>query len=375
MTAGFFFRISPGSRFNNMSYSPDKPYNDLPMLFPAEKKWKTLAVLEAAIKAHRALAELKGRMSAIPNPNIFINTLALQEAKDSSSIENVFTTNEKLFKAFTASSPPDPQTKEVLRYGKTLIDAFASVGKSKKISVSLIESIYRNIKDEKDGIREGGVRIGNAYTTVYTPPVGKKLILEKLDNWLSFANNRREIDPLIKIAVLHYQFEAIHPFRDGNGRTGRILNALLLSAHELMDEPVLYLSRYINEYRTEYYRLLNGVTEVDDWEAWILYILGAVEQSAIHTLGTVLSIIDLMETTKEKIRKAAEDIYRYELIELLFTQVYCKYAFLEQNGIASRNTASKYLNRLVDLGILEKERVGNELIFKNKALYDLFRNI
>ncbi|MDI9394543.1 MAG: Fic family protein [Euryarchaeota archaeon] len=356
-----------------MGPNPYEPYNELPDILPDERYWRLLSVYEQANRANRALAELKGRLSAIPNPGIFINTLSLQEAKDSSSIENVFTSNDKLFKAFTLSSTADPHTKEVLRYGKALVDGFRVIKSGNSFSVELIELIYRNIKDESDGIRDFPVYIGNKYRSIYTPPCCRDLIFEKLNNWVAVANSiSDQIDPLIKIAILHYQFEAIHPFRDGNGRTGRVINVLLLSAYGLLDDPVLYLSKYINENKNDYYRLLLDVTESKNWEGWILFMLKAIEETSKYTLDKVLTIIDLFNDTKEKMQGEVPDIYSFELLEILFMQVYCKYAFLVERGVASRNTASKYLNRLVDLGILEKEKVGNEFIFKNKGLYEIF---
>ena len=358
-----------------MKFDANEPYNQLPDILPDERYWHLLSVYEQANKANRALAELKGRLSSIPNPKIFINTLSLQEAKDSSSIENVFTTNDKLFKAFTADSEADPHTKEALRYGKALVDGFEVIKSKKEFSVELIEKIYRNIKNENDGIRDFQVYIGNDYRKLYTPPCCRGVILSKLYNWITVANSKSdEIDPLIKMAILHYQFEAIHPFKDGNGRTGRVINVLLLSAYDLLEDPVLYLSKYINEYKNDYYRLLLGVTEKNNWEEWILFILKAVEETAKYTLDKISSIIGLFNETKVKIQSEAPKIYSFELLETLFTQVYCKYAFLVEQGIASsRNTASKYLNRLVEIGILEKEKVGNEFIFKNKGLYELFK--
>ncbi len=355
-----------------MTFNPEIPYNGLPEILPEAKHWRVVNIYEQASKANRALGELKGRLSSIPNPKIFLNTLALQEAKDSSSIENIFTTYDKLFKAFSVKANGDPNTKEVLRYGKALMD----VSQNKNIdtiSIELIESIYRNIKDEKDGIRDFPVYIGNRNTIIYTPPCCKNEIHIKLNNWLSVANSDiPEIDPLIKMAILHYQFEAIHPFKDGNGRTGRIINVLLLSAYGLMNEPILYLSKYINEHRKEYYHLLLDVTKNQNWEGWILYVLRAVEETSKYTLEKVLEIIKLFNDTKEQIQKKAPQIYSYELLEILFTQVYSKYAFLVQRKIASRNTASKYLNELVKIGILEKEKIANEFVFKNTRLYNIF---
>jgi len=355
-------------------FDADNPYNQLPEILPDERYWRRLSVYEQANKANRALAELKGRLSAIPNPKIFINTLGLQEAKDSSSIENIFTTNDKLFRAFTADSGADPHTREVLRYGKALVDGFEVIKSGNRFSVELIEKIYRNIKDEEDGIRDFPVYIGDANRRIYTPPCCRDVILDKLHNWITVANSRSDdIDPLIKMAILHYQFEAIHPFKDGNGRTGRVINVLLLSAYDLLDDPVLYLSKYINEHKNDYYRLLLGVTENNNWEEWLLFMLKAVEETSRYTLDKVFTIIGLFNDTKEKIQEEAPEIYSFELLETLFTQVYCKYAFLVDKGIASRNTASRYLNRLVDIGILEREKVGNEFIFKNKGLYEVFR--
>jgi Fic family protein len=261
-----------------------------------------------------------------------------------------------------------------LRYGKALVEGSGAVRSGNEFSVELIENIYRNIKDKGDSVRDFPVYIGDDKRRVYTPPCCRDVILNKLNNWITVANSRSDgIDPLIKMAILHYQFEAIHPFKDGNGRTGRVINVLLLSAYDLLDDPVLYLSRYINEHRNDYYRLLLGVTENNNWEEWLLFMLKAVEETSRYTLDKIFTIIGLFNDTKERIQAEAPEIYSFELLETLFTQVYCKYAFLVERGIASRNTASRYLNRLVDIGILEREKVGNEFIFKNRGLYEVFR--
>jgi len=356
-----------------MSFKRNEPYNDLPLLWPDTDKWKSIEVLEKLNLANKVLAELKGHLTAIPNPEIFITTLALQEAKDSSAIENVFTTHDKLFKAYTAEKSADTNTKEVLRYGKALKDAFQELKKPEVFTIPFIENIYRNIKEEKDGVRDTKVYIGNAFEIRYTPPFGKDIVRDKLHNWVLSANGESNTDPLIKMALLHYQFEAIHPFKDGNGRTGRILNVLYLCHQELLDKPVLYLSKYINTYKDKYYKLLLKVTENEEWEKWLLYMLEAVEATARHTLIKVKAIEAQFEQTRKKIQeKASAKVYSYELVEVLFTQIYCKYDFLVERGIASRNTASDYLNELVDIGILEKEKLGNVFIYKNIALYDLF---
>ena len=358
-----------------MRFNPKEPYNELPYILPEKENLEDADIYKAAIAANRALAELKGRLSAIPNPMIFITTLALQEAKDSSSIENIFTTNDKLFRALTVGSAADPHTKEVLRYGKALTDAFEIIKLNRRFSVELMERIYRNITDEKDGVRNLEVYVGRGEVRVYTPPCCGDIIMKKLDNWVSVANSSEDaVDPLVKMAVLHYQFEAVHPFKDGNGRTGRVLNVLLLSAYGLLDDPVLYLSKYINRNKNEYYRLLREVTENGNLKEWILFMLKAVEDTSKDTLYKVREISRLFEETKEKIRKEAPKIYSFELVETLFTQVYCKYSFLTEKGIvSSRNTASKYLKELERLGILESEKVGRELIFKNRKLYELLK--
>ncbi len=357
-----------------MKFNVNEPYNHLPDLMPDEKHWHLLSVYEQTNKANKALAELKGRLSAIPNPKIFINTLSLQEAKDSSSIENILTTNDKLFRAFTLDKEADPQTKEVLRYGKALVGGFEFIKSGKQLSIELIEKIYRDIKDESDGIRDFEVYIGNRDRVIYTPPCCKDVIVRKLTNWLNIANSKDDlIDPLIKMAILHYQFEAIHPFKDGNGRTGRVINVLLLYTYNLLDDPILYLSKYINEHKSDYYQLLINVTANNNWEDWIIYMLKAVEETSRYTLDKVLEMTGLFNETKNVIQTKAPKIYSYELLETLFTQVYCNYNILIHNNIASRNTASKYLNELVEIGILEKEKVGNEFIFKNIGLYEILK--
>jgi Fic family protein len=234
-----------------------------------------------------------------------------------------------------------------------------------------LENIYRKIKDKEDGVRDTPVYIGNRFQVVYTPPCCHDVLTEKLNNWLHFSKTNDGIDPLIKMAILHYQFEAIHPFTDGNGRTGRVLNILYLTQTGIIDQPILYLSQYINAFKSDYYRLLRGVTENGEWEAWLVYMLTAVEATAIETLNLINQIYDLLQSTIEKVKIEAADIYSRELVDLLFVQPYCKISFLVDSGVASRNTASKYLNRLVELDILALEKIGNESLYLNKQLYNL----
>lgn len=357
-----------------MAFLPEKPYNALPLLPPPPEQWETLAVYRILAEARAAIAELKGRMPVIPNPLMLINTLVLQEAKDSSSIENIFTTSDKLYKAFASSTTQtDPQTKEVLRYRIALYEAWQLL-QHQDFSIELIENIYRTIKDTKDGVRDVEVFIGNRFQVVYTPPCCRDLLLKKLNNLLEFIWENNQMDPLIKMAILHYQFEAIHPFTDGNGRTGRVLNVLYLTRAGVLEQPVLYLSQYINAFKADYYRLLQQVTMHGDWEAWIMYMLTAVKETAMESLRKVNAIHDLLRYTVEMVRTKAPEVYSRELIDMLFVQPYCKISFLVDAGIASRNTASKYLNRLMELGLLEKEQMGSESLYLNKKLYELLSN-
>ena len=349
----------------------NKPYNDLPPLPPPSEVWEKIEVYKVLSEARAALAELKGRCPVIPNPYMLINTLVLQEAKDSSSIENIFTTSDKLYKAFASSgTSTDPQTKEVLRYRQALLHAWNRL-KHEDISVEILEDIYHEIKEKDDGVRDHEVYIGNDFETIYTPPCCKEVLLEKLDNWIAFAQATDTTDPLIKMAILHYQFEAIHPFSDGNGRTGRVFNVLYLSRQGLLDEPVLYLSKYINTYKNDYYRLLSEITYSGNWTDWIVYMLNAVKETSVFTLNKVNAIYTLFQETIELIKKEASGVYSYELVSLLFEQPYCKISFVVDREIASRNTASKYLETLAKIGILEKERSGKESLYLNKRLFQL----
>ncbi len=305
----------------------NKPYNDLPLLPPSNEVWEKIEVYKVLAEARAALAELKGRSPVIPNPYMLINTLVLQEARDSSSIENVFTTSDKLYRAFASSTiSTDPQTKEVLRYRQALLKAWNKL-KNIDFSVAILEDIYHEIKEKDDGVRDSEVFIGNVFETIYTPPCCKEVLLEKLHNWLEFAHATDATDPLIKMAILHYQFEAIHPFSDGNGRTGRVFNVLFLTRQGLLDQPILYLSKYINTYKNDYYRLLREVTNTGGWTDWIIYMLTSVKETAKYTLQKVNAIYALFQETTEKIKKEAPGVYSYELVSLLFEQPYCKIAF------------------------------------------------
>lgn len=355
-----------------MPFSRQAPFNDLPLLPPENHTFETLAVYKKLAEARASLAELKGRSPVIPNPLMLINTLVLQEARDSSIIENVMTSSDRLFRAFSSNRPNiDPATKEVLRYRESLWQAFQNLQQSKQWQMDWIVQIFRELTQKDEEVRQKEVYIGNAYNIIYTPPAPGKILEDKLLNWLDFVTSFTDLDPLVKMAILHYQFEAIHPFSDGNGRTGRMLNVLYLTHTGLLSLPILYISKYILEYKNEYYRLFTEVTENGQWESWILYMLEAVNQTAQFTLGKVNSIYTLFKEVLEKVRTDAKDIYSHELIEVLFTQPYCKIGILVEHKIASRNTASKYLNRLQALGILEAKKEGRETLYLHKKLYEI----
>jgi len=354
-----------------MSLDPKLPYNDLPLL-PPPGELETKRVLKLCVAANKALAELKGAGDLIPNQSVLINAIPLQEAKLSSEIENIVTTQDALFHAaLDENRTTDLATKEVLRYRTALSRGFEVV-RSEPFRLNLFEELCSILRDEKVKFRSSdGVYIGNpaAKTITYTPPVGAAIMRAKLRNLEEFILGDDDLDPLVRMAVAHYQFEAIHPFEDGNGRTGRILNILYLIHAGLLRIPVLYLSRHLIQHKAEYYRLLRGVTERGEWEAWLLFILTGVEETADWTTGRILAIRDLFEQTLARCRaKLPAKVYSKELVEQVFAQPYCKIQFLVDAGIAQRQTASEYLQELEKLGILKGEKQGREVIYKHPAL-------
>lgn len=358
-----------------MKFARSKPYNQLPLI-PPKADMETKAVLKKTVTAGRALAELKGVGETIPNQTMLINTIVLREAQSSSEIENVITTTDALFKAFTAKTNKiDPATKEVLRYREALWEGFNTLKRRPVLSTNTFIKIFQTIKQNKAGIRNvPGTKIANTITgeVLYTPPEGDSLIRDKLKNLEDYIHADEKIDPLIKLAVIHYQFEAIHPFFDGNGRAGRILNILFLVYKDLLDLPVLYLSKYIIENKNDYYRLLRNVTEKERWEPWILFMLDAVEQTSAYTRDKIISIRTLLEKTLEEAKKKlSERVYSKELIELLFHQPYTKGQFLMDAGIAERKTAADYLKELEKIGILKSKKIGKENLYLNVKLFNL----
>ena len=358
-----------------MKWIAEKPFNELPAL-PPKTDIETKTILRKAVSANRALAELKGVARTIPNPAMLITSLTLQEAKASSEIENILTTNDKLYEAFSAKAENyDPATKEVLRYRDALWEGYHQLKKRPLLTTNLFIKIVQAIKENKAGIRNApGTQIKNTSTgkILYTPPQGETNIREKLSALEKFIHDYEDADALIKLALLHYQFEAIHPFFDGNGRTGRIINILFLVQTDLLDLPILYLSQYIIEHKQEYYRLLNAVTAKGDWEKWILFMLTAIEHTAIHTTQKIIAIKNLLDQTLQVARKKLPPrVYTKELIELLFHQPYCKVEHIVNARLAKRQTAAEYLKALEHAKLLKSKKSGKEILYLNTPLLKL----
>lgn len=355
-------------------FDPETPFDDLPALPPAAEI-ETAAVLRQTVAAARALAELKGSGGLIPNQAILINAIPLQEAKLSSEIENIVTTQDELFRASLAEAVKgSPEAKEVLRYRAALHEGYLAL-QSGPLSLALLSRVCSTLHGAPTAFRGEGedVYIGNASArrVTYTPPRGGAAIAAKLANLEAYLLDRSAPDPLIRMCVAHYQFEAIHPFIDGNGRTGRILNILYLLHAGLLEIPVLYLSRYLIQRKPEYYRRLREVTEGGEWEAWVLFLLRGLEETALWTIGRIWAIRDLMQATVERARAEAPKIYSKELIELIFRLPYCRISFLVEAGLAQRKTASEYLQELERIGILVSERRGREVLYKHPALVEV----
>jgi len=352
------------------------PFNDLPPL-PPTAEVESPAVLKKAIAASRALAELKGMAERMPNQIMLIDSLVLQEARASSEIENILTTNDELFKAASDESmPASAEAKEVLRYRQALNHGFRQI-KERPLATGLFIEIAQLIKQTDFGVRRvPGTRIANSRgETIYTPPEGEAVIRDKLRDLENFMHaedgSGSGLDVLVKMALVHYQFEAIHPFPDGNGRAGRILNILYLVDRGLLDLPVLYLSRHIIDHKPAYYEGLRRVTEEGAWTDWVLYMLDAVEQTSLRTRRQITDILALMEAVRERVQREAPQVYSKDLIEQIFRQPYCKIAFLERAGMGTRQTCAKYLRELERLGMLRGQKMGREVYFINQGLFEL----
>ena len=336
---------------------------------------KTNKILEQLTVSSRALAELKGYANTIPNMHILINAVTINEAKDSSAIENIVTTHDDIYKVLTESGFKEENAKEVVDYRNAIWAGYEQIKKDGFINTNTIVKIQGIIEHNNAGIRKlPGTELKNSLTgeTIYTPPQNEEEIRDYLRNLEKFINNNEDgIDPLIKVCVIHYQFESIHPFYDGNGRTGRILNILYLVLNNLIDSPILYLSKYINKTKQEYYKLFNEVRNNNNFEDWILYILKGIEITSKETITLIGKIQNEMKNYKEEFRSKLPKIYSKELLESLFYEVYTKIAYIEKACGVTRLTATSYLNQLEEIGLLESEKIGREKIYKNLRLIKL----
>jgi len=351
-------------------FDSKKPYNNLPQL-PPRADIETKKILKKTISAGRALAKLNGTLMNLPNPTLFIDTIYLQEAKASSEIENIITTNDELYKSVVADKKTEHSpTKEVLSYKEALWLGLEQLKKKPFITTNLCINIVQCIKENNASIRTipGTTLSNNKGEIIYTPPSGEKIIREKLANLEKFINEKDKIDPLIKMAILHYQFEAIHPFADGNGRTGRILLLLYLKLSGLLDTPAIYLSEYIIKNKVEYYKRLKAVTEKDEWEHYILYMLDMIEVTSINGLNRLNQITITIEKTAEQIKKKLPKIYSKDLIDILFRLPYTKRQHLIDENIGNPKTVGNYLQKLEENGFLKSVKVGKEKLYLNQQL-------
>lgn len=356
-------------------FNPEIPYNDLPLL-PPEIHLETPIVLKACIKANKELAKLKIAERLIPNQTVLINSIPLLESQASSAIENIVTTTDELFEyAQSASLSMSSETKETLQYRQALYQGYMSL-KERPLSIAIICNICSTIRQIDTNIRNlPGTALVNHSTNkkIYTPPEGEDRLRQLLNNWQNYLHQEDDVDPLIKLAIQHYQFEAIHPFSDGNGRTGRIINLLYLIQQGLLDTPILYLSGYIINNKAEYYRHLLKVTTDEAWVEWVLYFLDAIFETSRWTMSKIFGIQQLMEESSAFIKLKASSIYSKELIELLFMQPYVRIQNLAESGSIGRDTASKYLKILCDIGFLEEIRRGREKLFINHKFLELLK--
>lgn len=363
------------------------PFNNLPLLPPPTEKIKDMDILDKLVEAKHALGLLEGSVQRLPNPQMLINTLSLREAKDSSEIENIFTSHDELYKAMSVDSVKMPSdTKEVLKYREALEMGFQIMQDKEEMDMETIIAIYQTIQETQRGIRsdlsdttikKGSSEFGSG-DVIYTPPRGKKIIEEKMENWLEFYNNDKDypVDPLIKLAITHYQFEAIHPFDDGNGRVGRILNVLILNQKGLLRYPILYLSAYIIENKDEYYHLLAGVTQRYSWKPWIMFILEAIEKTSKYTIELIEKIINLQDRIRIHILENQAN-FNTTIIGLLFFQPYIKATHIVNTpecGIKDRGTATSKLDKLEELEVVEKKIIGKETVYINYHLIQLLKD-
>ncbi len=352
------------------------PYNDLPLL-PPNADIETKKILRKTISAGRALAQLNGVLSTLPNPTLFLDTIYLQEAKASSEVENIITTNDELYQSLVADRKIDnPATKEVFNYKEALWLGLEQLKSKPFITTNLCIKIVQCIKQNSASIRViPGTTLSNTHgEVIYMPPSGEDIIREKLANLEKFINEDNDIDPLIKMAIMHYQFEAIHPFADGNGRTGRILLLLYLKLSGLLDIPAIYLSEYIMKNKTAYYQRLRGVTEKNEWEAYLLYMLDMIEETSVKGLERMNKIIKTMDETASEIRTQLPKVYSKDLVAVLFRLPYTKRQYLIDENLGNAKTVGNYLIALEEHGFLQSIKVGKEKLYLNHRLLEILEN-
>jgi len=363
--------------------NPDRnvPWSDLPLLPIRKELYQTIEILEKLGDAKAALARLHGRSVVIPNQGLLINTISLQEAKISSAIENVFTTDDELYKAYSdQNTETTGPSKEVLRYLEALWSGYSYLQKTGQFDQDYFIQVFQEIKETTDGIRpdflnttikQGGTG-PNTGQVIYTPPKGATIIKDKLDNLINFLNNDEQyrIDHLLKMAIAHFQFEAIHPFRDGNGRSGRVFNIHYLTNKGLLDVPILFLSRYILDHKDDYYSGLMGVSQRGNWKDWLLFMMRAIENTSNITFHKINEIVSIKDSILEFVKKDDRKFRNPEgLIEFLFTQPFTKVKHLVNSGIYAENTARNYLNKLCDMQVLEKKEIEGHHYYLNLELY------
>lgn len=341
---------------------------------------ETIPVLKQLARSHQALAELKGVAQGMPNQNILINTLSLQEAKDSSEIENIITTQDDLYRSdYQSQQFLSLAAKEVHHYANALREGYERVQQTRLLTSNDIQTIQGNIENNNAGFRKslGTVLKDQNGQVIYTPPQHPDDVVKLMDNLSLFINDDAlcDWDALTKMAVIHHQFESIHPFYDGNGRTGRVINILYLVQQELLDTPILYLSRYINQHKQRYYELLQTVRDTGDWEDWLMFMVVGIEQTAKQTTQLVLAIKALMLRYKQTLRQEAPKIYSQDLINNLFRHPYTKIDFLVTELQVTRQTASRYLDAIVELKLLSKFKLGKDNYYLNNQLFELFSKV
>lgn len=357
---------------------------DIPHL-PLKYDLETKAVLKQLNLANKKLAELKGVALTIPNESILISTLTLQEAKESSSVENIVTTQDDLFKEDLniQNEISNAAAKEVLNYRRAMQTGFELVKKNQLLTCNMIQSIQAELESNRAGFRTvpGTQLKNNLGEIIYTPPQEYDEIVRMMSNLEQFINDAdvSELDPLIKLAIVHHQFESIHPFYDGNGRTGRIINILMLVIYDLLDIPILYLSRYITRNKGQYYKLIQAIRDKEgdnskEWEEWVLFVLKGIEETAGDTITLIKSISALMQEFKSRLRMLFGNKYKHDLLNNLFRHPYTKIEFVEKDMMVTRKTASKYLDMIVGEGLLTKMKIGKDNYYINDSLVNLFIN-